>query len=358
MITRRFTRRRRLDRRLMGRCLRCLLAALLALGAVLVPAAHAASAPPTGPAFIIVNGAAGEQAYGDVFARQVAAWEKTATTLGARPLVIGRESPEAAADRTRLEQTLAAEPKEGADPLYLLLIGHGTFDKKVARFNLRGDDVTAAELAAWLQPFQRPLAILNTTSASAPFLKALSAPGRIVVTATRSGNEQNYARFGASLAASLDDPAADFDQDGHLSLLEAFLAASAKVNEFYQTEGRLATEHALIDDNGDGLGTPAAWFRGLRATKKPKDAAALDGPRAHQWLLSPDAAAATQPPEWRARRDALEAALASLRDQKDSLPPEDYYRQLETTLLDLARHYQAGPGLQDEPSPPPSRHPQ
>ena len=284
--------------------------------------------------------------------------EKAATAAGARPIVIGREPPEAAADRTRLEQTLAAEPKEGADPLWLVLIGHGTFDKKVARFNLRGDDVTAADLAAWLQPFRRPLAVLNTTSASAPFLNALSAPGRVIVTATRSGNEQNYTRFGDSLAAILGDPAADLDQDGHLSLLEAFLAASARVDEFYQTEGRLATEHALIDDNGDGLGTPAAWFRGLRATKKPKDAAALDGPRAHQWLLTPDTAAAAQPPEWRARRDALEAALATLRDQKDSLPPEDYYRQLETTLLDLARHYQSGPGLQDEAPQPASRPPQ
>jgi hypothetical protein len=334
------------------RRLMCLLVALPLLGPALASAVQASSAAPTGPAWVIVNGAAGEEAYGDVLARQAAAWEKAATTAGVRPILIGRESPEATADRTRLEQTLAAEPKAGTDPLWIVLIGHGTFDKKVARFNLRGDDVTAADLAAWLQPFQRPLAVINTASASAPFLNALSAPGRVVVTATRSGNEQNYARFGASLAAVLGDPAADLDQDGQVSLLEAFLAASAKVNEFYQTEGRLATEHALIDDNGDGLGTPAAWFRGLRATKKPKDAAALDGPRAHQWFLTRDAATSTQSPEWRARRDALESSLATLRDQKDSLPPESYYRQLETLLLDLARHYQSGPGLQDDAAPP------
>lgn len=359
----------RLHRRPRGRCFRRRLAAgaaplLTALVLVTsIPAVARASSPPppavpATPTFIIVNGAAGDPAYGDVFARQVATWEKTATALGARSIIIGRdpaEAPAAAAnDRTRIQQSLAAESQDGTAPLWLVLIGHGTFDTRSARFNLRGDDLTATDLASWLQPIRRPLAVINTASASAPFLKALSGPDRIVITATRSGNEQNYTRFGTSLATALTDPATDLDQDGQVSLLEAFLTAAANVTEFYQSEGRLATEHALIDDNGDSLGTPASWFRGLRATRKPTNAAATDGPRAHQWLLTPDTAAATQPPEWIARRDALEAALATLRDQKDSLPPADYSRQLESTLLDLARHYENGPGLPEAPANPPA----
>lgn len=317
-----------------------LLTAAWVLGVAPVSVARASTASSSGPVFVVVNGAAGEAAYADVFARQMSAWEKAAAAAGGRAIVIGRDTPAALADRTLMEQALAAEAKTATEPLWLILIGHGTFDKKDARFNLRGDDVTATELAAWLQPFQRPMAVVNTASASAPFLAALSAPGRVIVTATRSGSEQNYARFGASLASVLADPASDLDQDGQVSLLETFLAASSKVVEFYQTEGRLATEHALIDDNGDGLGTPASWFRGLRAVKKPKDAAALDGPRAHRWLLTPDTTTATQTSEWRARRDALEAALATLRDQKDSLTPEEYYRRLEPTAVELARLYE------------------
>jgi len=296
-----------------------------------------ADGPAAAPVFLIVNGAPGEEAYGTAFAAQAAAWEKAAATAGTRPLLIGREAPSSTPDRALLEQALAAEAKGGTEPLWLVLIGHGTFDKKEARFNLRGEDVSASELAGWLQPFRRPVAVLNTTSSSAPFLGALSAPGRVIVTATRSGTEQNYARFGTFLAAALGEPASDLDQDGQVSLLEVFLAASAKVSEFYRTEGRLATEHALIDDNGDGLGTPAAWFRGLRAVKKPRDAAALDGLRSHQWQLSPDAAGAAQSPAWRARRDTLEAAIAALREEKAKLPEEDYYRRLEPLLLDLAR---------------------
>jgi len=319
-------------------------AALAAASLIAAVPARASDPAPSGPAFVIVNGAAGEETYGEVFTRQMAAWEKAATAAGGRVLLVGRDTPGSVADRALLEQTLAAQPRDGNDPLWLVLIGHGTFDRREARFNLRGDDVTATELAAWIQPIQRPLAVINTTSSSAPFLAKLSAPGRVIVTATRSGNEKNYTRFGASLAGALADPAADLDQDGQTSLLEAFLAASAKVAEFYKTEGRLATEHALIDDNGDGLGTPAAWFRGLRATKKPKDAAALDGGRAHQWTLTPDPADAARSPEWRARRDSLETSIAALRDKKANLPAADYYRQLEALLLDLARHYESSIG--------------
>jgi hypothetical protein len=42
------------------------------------------------------------------------------------------------------------------------------------------------------------------------------------------------------------------------------------VAEFYEADGRLATEHALLDDNGDSLGTPADFFRGDGVFVQPK----------------------------------------------------------------------------------------
>src|SRR5207248_10685476 len=110
----------------------------------------------------------------------------------------------------------------------------------------------------------------------------LSATNRVIVAAARSGYEQNYARFGQYMAEAIADPQADLDKDGQTSLLEAFLMASRRVGEFYNTAGRLATEHALIEDNCDGLGTPAEWFRGIRTVKKAKEGASADGLRAHQ----------------------------------------------------------------------------
>src|SRR5258708_34249236 len=107
-----------------------------------------------------------------------------------------------------------------------------------------------------LRPCRRPLAVLQCASASGPFLNALSAPGRVIITATRSGYEVNATRFGGYLARAIADPAADLDKDGQTSLLEAYLAASRQAEQFYKEQGRLMTEHALLDDTGEGLGTP------------------------------------------------------------------------------------------------------
>ncbi len=294
---------------------------------------------------LLVVGAAGESEFGENFAEQAAQWQKACQAASAELTTIGLSASNAAPevdDLTLVRQALENTPKEGGDA-WIVLVGHGTFDGREARFNLRGPDLSASNLVQWLQPFRRRLAIVNTASASGPFLKPLSSTNRVVITATRSGNEVNFTRFGSRLAESIASPKADLDQDGQTSLLEAFLSAAFQVAEFYKTEGRLATEHALIDDNGDGLGTPGDWFRGLRATKRPRDGAALDGLRAHQIHLVRSTAENELPPETRARRDQLELELAALRDRKTSMPEEIYYRDLETLLRQLAGLYLPAP---------------
>ena len=136
-------------------------------------------------------------------------------------------------------------------------------------------------------------------------MTSLAGPNRVLITSTRAGAEHNFSRFGDYISKSIADPAADLDKDEQTSLLEAFLAASAGVREFYSSETRLATEHALLDDNGDGKGTPSEWFEGLRATKSPKEGA-LDGLLANQWRLVPqrreEKANARSPPAPRRHR--------------------------------------------------------
>ena len=289
---------------------------------------------------IVVVGAPGEDEYATVFAQQVEAWKKVCAQAGAKPIVIGAEVNDATSDRDRVKLALEAETKTGADELWIVLVGHGTFNGKEAKFNLRGLDLAATELAEWLKPFQRPLAIIATASASAPFLSKLAGQGRVVVSATRSGNEQNYARFGKFFAEAIGDAKSDLDKDGQISLLEAFLSGSQRTAEFYKTEGRLATEHALMDDNGDGLGTPADWFRGVRATKQAKDGATLDGTRAHQFHLVRSAAEQQLPGAARARRDALELQIAKLREGKTKMAEAKYFAELEKLLLALAAVYE------------------
>ena len=193
-------------------------------------------------------------------------------------------------------------------------------------------------------PISRPPTLpfgFNPSSSSAPFLSKLSATNRVIIAATRSGHEQNFARFGQYFAEALTNPEADLDKDGQVSLLEAFLMASRQAAEFYKLQGRLITEHALLDDNGDGLGTPAEWFRGLRAIKKPKENAELDGLLAQQFHLIRNQAEQQFTAEARARRDALERAILLHREKKGQMSEDDYYRELEKSLLELAHLYES-----------------
>ncbi len=289
---------------------------------------------------LLVLGAPGEAQYESNFTHQATLWSNGLRTASSRLLTIGAEQAHTTNDHDRLKAFLETEPKEGPAELWVVFLGHGTFDGREARFNLRGPDVSASEVAKWLQPFHRPLAVINAASSSAPFLNKLSSSNRVIITATRSGNEGNFARFGQFLAEAVTSTGADLDKDGQTSLLEAFLMASRDTSEFYKLAGRLATEHALLDDNGDGAGTPADWFRGLRATKKPKENSVVDGLLARQWYLRNAATGPELTPDQQTRRNALERAVLLHREKKAELPEEEYYRQLETLLLDLARFYE------------------
>lgn len=291
------------------------------------------------PTVIVAVGAAGEEEFGKEFAKWAELWIRAGDKAEAKPVTIGLGSTNATTDLALLKQTLSNEPTNSTAELWLVLIGHGTFDGKEAKFNLRGPDPSATELAEWLKPFHRPVIVINCASSSSPFINKLSAPGRIIVTATKSGYEENFARFGKFMAEAISDPTADLDKDDQTSLLEAFVIASRRVAEFYEAEGRLATETALLDDNGDGLGTPADFFRGVRAVKKPAGGGSVDGVRAQQHHLIRSEQEQKLPAELRARRDDLELALAALRDSKKDLGADEYYARLERLLLELAKIY-------------------
>jgi hypothetical protein len=320
----------------------------------------AAAQDPQRATVIVVVGAAGTPEYASQFAEWAGLWEKACSKGDAGFAAIGLSGVEEADDRAALQKALAtksqsfdsAQDGEPVEPqttaaLWLVLIGHGTFDGRTAKFNLRGPDFSADELNEWLKPLLRPVIVINTASSSGPFLSTLSAPERVstghprvVITATKSGFEQNYTRFGQFLAGAIADPQADLDKDGQTSVLEAFLMASAGVDEFYRAAGRLATEHALLDDNGDRLGTRPDWFAGVRPVQKAQAGASLDGYRAGQFHLVQSPAENRIPPQLRATRDRLELEVVKLRDAKEGFPQDEYFRRLEKVLCDIARIYE------------------
>ena len=290
-------------------------------------------------ALVLVVGAGGDTEYAAQYSAWIDLWKQAGARGGLQTTIIGGDTVNLENDRARLLGILTNEVAKSSGELWLVFIGHGTFDGRSAKFNLRGPDITADDLAAILKTARRSMAVINCASSSGPFINALSAPGRAIVTATRSGYEVNATRFGGYFARAIADPAADLDKDGQTSLLEAFLFASRQVEQFFREAGRLTTEHALLDDNGDGLGTPADWFRGVRAVKTAANGKSVDGVLANQLNLVRSGAEQELSAESRARRDALEKQLSELRPLKDTMEENDYYRQLEAILMETSRIY-------------------
>ena len=316
----------------------CLVSTVSASGLCAADATADAKSLASGrPTVVVVVGAEGAVQFENLFHEWADRWLAAARQAGHDVIAIGRDAEDSKeADRTRLQAALQAAANDKNAELWIVLIGHGTFDRREAKFNLRGPDVSAKELADWLKGNARPTAIVNCAAASAPFLASLAGPNRVVIAATKSGSEQNFARFGDFLSQAIVDPTADLDKDDQTSLWEAYLAAARRTAEFYSTDGRLLTEHALLDDSGDGLGVRADQFRGLTPIEATPDGKPLDGQRAHQWHLVRNATDSSLTPEVLKKRNELELAILALRDRKSMLPGDEYLLDLERLLVELA----------------------
>ncbi|MGH7470840.1 MAG: hypothetical protein ACRENP_23075 [Longimicrobiales bacterium] len=219
-----------------------------------------------------------------------------------------------------------------SDAVLIVLIGHGSAEGGEARFNLPGPDLNAKDYQRLLEKLPgRKIGFVNTASASGAFLPVLTGAGRVVVTATRSGMERNETVFANHFVAAYTGDGADTDKDNKVSLLEAYNYAAREVERWYNEQNRLLTEHAQLDDDGDGKGV-----------SKP-DGRQGDGlvARAH-WLAGAPAAVASNP-ELRALYDEkkqLEEKVATLRTMKASMEPALYERELEKLLVELAEKSQ------------------
>jgi hypothetical protein len=121
---------------------------------------------------------------------------------------------------------------------------------------------------------------------------------------------------------------ADADKNKRISVLEAFDFAKAETARAYEREGFLATEHALLDDDGDkeGSQTPAmSGPDGKVASVLSLGVAGDDGLPTEPTLRA----------LYLERRE-LERRIESLRLLKDNMEPARYTAELEKLATAIA----------------------
>ena len=279
--------------------------------------------------YVIVAGLGGEPDYEQRFTAAAKDLDRIFKADGTTTHVATLTGSQSSAAQLRQALEAVARDARPDDDFVLILIGHGSFDGIDYKFNLVGPDMTAAEIAALCDriPAHRQL-IVDTTSASGGAVAAFERPGRAVISATKSGTEKNATVFARYWVEAFQDPAADTDKSDSVSAMEAFAYATKKTAEFYDSQKRLATEHAVFNDvgrgepvreAGDGQGMLLASITLMRLGSSRH---AANDPAKHALL---------------AKKEELEQKIDTLKYQKAAMDPADYKKQLTEALVELAK---------------------
>jgi hypothetical protein len=298
---------------------------LLVIGSLASGVLHAAAF------YVTVAGLGGEPDYEQRFAAQAQEIDKLLHTSSPDSNITTLYGPQATKSNVQNALAQVARDAKPNDALVLMLIGHGSFDGYDYKINLPGPDLSGIELGALLDRIAcaRQL-VVNMTSASGGSRAALEKANRVVITATKSGNEKNATVFARFWVEALRDPSADTDKNETVSALEAFIFAETKTAQFYETQKRLATEHPILEDTGQGDGE-----------RKPSPENG-EGLKAAQFPLLRIGASqvAANTPEKKAlleKRDGLEEQIDKLKYEKAAMPADEYKKQLQDLLIQLAK---------------------
>jgi hypothetical protein len=241
---------------------------------------------------VILVGLPGDEAHATQFRETADAWQSWLTKSLDVPAerVLrwpAHDGPALTAESIRLGFAELRRTLKPADRLWLFTLGHGNYDGKQAWFHVAGKDPSADDFGRWLGELKcREQVLWLTQQNSGWFVKPLSRPGRIVIAATAADDESNETEFPHALATVLQSPLEklDMDEDGKVSVAELFAATTREVTRRFQNDKRLPTEHAQLDDNGDGQGTEDLFPKPADdGSTKPN--AKIDGALAKKTLL-------------------------------------------------------------------------
>jgi len=276
---------------------------------------------------LIIRGVAGSPEHETKFDKWTTETQKALVEkfgFSSERLIVLSDKKSAQAEIQKAFATLKQQLKPG-DTFFLFFIGHGSGDDGIYKFNISGPDYTADDYNKLLStlPAGRSVIVLGTPASGAAIEK-FAGKNRVVITATRSGQEGNDIVFYDYFLEALQSPAADEDKDQKISVWEAFKYAVAGTERFYKEEGRLATEHPQISDNGTektGVTTKEIPLV-ARATSFQVDRPIVSSDPKLQALLN--------------QKRELEQKIEDLRINKSAIPEAEYDKQMESLLVELA----------------------
>lgn len=311
----------------------------------LVPAAGDSSAAygqsVAQPHVVLIGGLGGDPAYTDKFARYL---RETRTHLerrfevdSDRIIVLAEEKiarepfVDGVSTAEEIRSTFGRISMEINDDeqLFVILFGHGSFDGTTAKLNIPREDLGDSDFMALLSEIDASrIVFINTASASGPFADVLSGPERVIVAATASGTERDETRFAEHLVQALGSLQADLDKDGRTSVGELVTYASRSTARTFEESGQLATEHAVLDDNGDGTPVRIDQLEG-----------ADDGHLAFATFIRGQSLLAADPAQLPLLRErqSIEAQIAEVKGRKSQMQVDVYYDQLKDLFVQLAR---------------------
>ncbi len=263
---------------------------------------------------VVVSGLGGEKDYAERFAAEAdKLGEAAKVSAGADSKVIILKGDAATRDAiVEAFTNLQSEVKED-DTVAIFLVGHGSWDNRNYKFNIPGPDLTADRLGNLLDklPAKRQL-VVNMTSCSGAMLDELHAGDRIVITATKNGRERNVTMFSKYWTAAFEDPEADLDKDETITAQEAYDYAAGKVDTFYKSANRLATEHSRIEGNAAQTFLLARLGAQAELARNPELAPLFK------------------------KREQLRMKVDALKLNKDGMDESKYFAELQKVLIDLA----------------------
>ena len=261
----------------------------------------------------IIQGLDGSPKYHQQFSEQAEKLRVAAETVTSNNRVKFMYGDDATRDNILSFFQNLSKSTNNNDRIAVFMIGHGSFDGIEYKFNIPGPDITAEDIVTIMDEQPAGIQLLvNTSSASGVLNNGLKKDSRVLITATRSGNERLATRFGAYFFDAFEDPSADINKNNAITAQEAFDYAEREVKDYFEYEGQLATEHSVI--SGDYAGQFVLARIGL-------DNPSSDDPELVGLIR---------------QRDDLDIKLEDLQLRKSELEAGDFLNQLQQLMIDLS----------------------